>query len=58
MVDDIEEVLRELDDLWKHSGHSRGRRWTRDELHERKEVPECEEIETGTLSPAEHTAQK
>jgi hypothetical protein len=25
VIDDVEELLRELDDLWKHSGDSRGR---------------------------------
>jgi hypothetical protein len=39
--DDVDELLRELDDLWKHGGGSCGRRWMRDELHERKDVPEC-----------------
>ena len=58
LIDDVDELMRELDDLWKHGGDSRGRRWTRDELHERKDVPECEKIKIGTVSPAEHNAQK
>ena len=34
-----EEILRELNTLWEHPGDSGGRRWTREELHERHRVP-------------------
>lgn len=34
------EVLQELELLWKDSsGNSEGRHWTREELHERTDVP-------------------
>jgi hypothetical protein len=43
MVDDIEELLRELNALWQDGGgNSNGRRWTREELHERREIVQCE----------------
>jgi hypothetical protein len=56
VIEDVNELLRELDELWKQGGDSGGRRWTCDELHERKEVPECEEIEVANVNPAEHSA--
>ena len=35
-----DEILRELNNLWENgSGDSGGRRWTREELHERTRVP-------------------
>lgn len=35
-----DEILRELNVLWENSsGDSGGRRWTREELHERTNVP-------------------
>jgi len=35
-----EEVIRELRILWAvGGGHSGGRKWTREEMHERKDVP-------------------
>ena len=58
VIDDADDLLRELDAAWEQGGNSRGRRWTREELHERKDAPECEEINIETVSPAEHTARK
>jgi hypothetical protein len=58
MVDDTEELLRELEVLWEQGGNSRGIPWTRDELHQRKDVHECVEIKIETESPAEDIAQK
>jgi uncharacterized protein (DUF433 family) len=39
LVSDHEQMLPELSRLWdESSGHSGGRRWTREELHERRPV--------------------
>jgi len=36
----IEQVIKELEFLWAaSSGDSRGQKWTREEIHERKDVP-------------------
>jgi hypothetical protein len=43
VMDDIDELLRELDALWEQGGDSHGAQWTREELHERGEAVSCEE---------------
>jgi predicted transcriptional regulator len=36
----IDEVIKDLEELWAtNGGHSGGRKWTREEMHERKDVP-------------------
>jgi hypothetical protein len=54
MVDDTDELVRELNESWEDDGgNSTGGRWTREELHERKEVSQCDEVENEHASKSD-----